>query len=77
MRALGIGALIVTVVSAMFHWHVMCNGALLVGRKSRPFREDMQQMPRLLLSFVTEPVHAALSRSRPTPAPAAAEEIVA
>ena len=31
MRALGIGALIATLVSAMFHWHVMQNGAMLVG----------------------------------------------
>lgn len=58
MRALGIGAVIFTVVSGMFHWHVMQNGALLVGEDSRSLMEDMKAMPRLALSFVTQPFNA-------------------
>jgi hypothetical protein len=64
MRALGIGAVIVTIVSAMFHWHVMQNGALLVGEGSRTFTDDMRRMPRLVASFVTGPVQWALGRTR-------------
>jgi hypothetical protein len=75
MRALGIGALIVTVVSAMFHWHVMRNGALLVGSESRPFIDDMKRMPQLVASFVTEPFQAWMSRTRPEPLAAESEEL--
>jgi hypothetical protein len=56
-HALGIGALIFTLISAMFHWHVMENGAMLVGKQSRPLSSDIRQLPRLMLSFVTAPVH--------------------
>jgi hypothetical protein len=56
MRALGIGALIATVISAMFHWHLMQNGAMLVGDKGRSMAEDMRQMPRLIASFVWSPI---------------------
>ncbi|GGH00779.1 hypothetical protein [Silvibacterium dinghuense] len=66
MRALGIGAVIVTVFSAMFHWHVMQNGALLVGENSRSFMDDMRAMPRLAASFVTQPF-AAISSWRSEP----------
>ncbi len=55
-HALGIGALIFTLISAMFHWHVMENGALLVGEQSRPLSSDLRQLPGLLLSFVMAPV---------------------
>lgn len=55
-HALGIGALIFTLVSAMFHWHLMENGAMLVGEESRSFASDMRLLPRLALSFVTAPV---------------------
>jgi len=56
MRTLGACALIFTLVSAMFHWHVMQNGALLVGHGSRSFWTDLKQMPRLAASFVTIPL---------------------
>ena len=62
MRALGIGALIVTVISAMFHWHVMQNGAMLVGRNSNSFVGDMKRMPRLIATFVCYPVRALTAR---------------
>lgn len=74
MRALGIGAFIVTVVSAMFHWHVMQNGAMLVGRNSRSFAEDMTQMPRLIATFVWNPVRWALGKSIPQQITAEVEE---
>jgi hypothetical protein len=56
MRALGISALIFTLVSAMFHWHVMQNGAMVVGEQSRSFWSDMKRMPWLVASFVMIPV---------------------
>lgn len=65
LRALGIGALIVTAVSAMFHWHVMQNGAMLVGRNSNSFAGDMKRMPRLIATFVWNPVRWALGKSGP------------
>jgi len=65
MRALGIGGLIATLLSAMFHWHVMQNGAMLVGKNSRSFTEDMKQMPRLIATFVWDPIKAILNRPRP------------
>ncbi|HTD55029.1 MAG TPA: hypothetical protein VK670_06580 [Silvibacterium sp.] len=56
MRALGIGALIGTLISAMFHWHVMQNGAMLVGERSRSLIDDLKQMPRLIATFVWNPI---------------------
>ena len=73
MRALGIGALIVTVVSGMFHWHVMKHGAMLVGDDSRSFADDMKRMPALAVSFVADPVKALLNR-RSEPLTQKAEE---
>ena len=75
MRALGVGAIIVTVISAMFHWHMMQNGAMLVGKDSRSFTDDMKQMPRLIASFVWEPIQAAMHRMRAEQVPAKAEEM--
>jgi len=75
MRALGVGALIVTVISAMFHWHVMRNGALLVGDDSRSFTDDMKQMPRLIATFVWNPIRAVISRTPSKDIPAEAEEM--
>jgi hypothetical protein len=52
----GIGAFIATIISAIFHSHVMQNGAMLVGNDSRSFGEDIKQMPRLVASFVWKPI---------------------
>lgn len=54
-HALGIGALIFTLISAMFHWHVMENGVMIVGEESRTFMSDMKRLPGLVLSFVIAP----------------------
>jgi hypothetical protein len=75
MRALGIGALIATAVSAMFHWHVMQNGAMLVGRNSNSFAGDMKRMPRLLVTFVCYPVRALMARSHSVEVAGEAEEM--
>jgi hypothetical protein len=75
MRALGVGAIIVTVISAMFHWHIMQNGAMLIGKDSRSFTDDMKQMPRLITSFVWEPIQAVMHRIRSEQVPAKAEEM--
>lgn len=77
MRALGIGALMVTLISAMFHWHVLQNGAMLVGKNSRSFTNDMKQMPRLIATFVWNPIRAVIYRSRTHKIPTQAEEIAA
>jgi hypothetical protein len=55
-HALGIGALAFTLVSAMFHWHAMQNGVMLVGEQSRSLLSDFRQIPGLLLSFISTPV---------------------
>jgi len=55
-HALGVSALVFTLTSAMFHWHVMQNGAMLVGEQSRSLLSDIKQLPGLMLSFVATPV---------------------
>jgi hypothetical protein len=75
MRALGIGALIATVISAIFHWHLMQNGAMLVGENSRSLLDDLKQMPRLIALFVVSPFRWLITAIRPAniPDPAASE----
>ena len=68
-RALGIGALMVTLISAMFHWHVMQNGAMLVGENSRSLVDDLKQIPRLIATFVWNPIRWVLSSLRPAKLP--------
>jgi hypothetical protein len=75
MRILGIGALIATLISAMFHWHVMQNGAMLVGENTNSFFGDMKRMPRLIATFVSYPVRALLSRPRAVEIDGEAEEM--
>jgi len=65
MRALGIGAMIATLISAMFHWHVMQNGAMLVGEKGRSLFDDLRQMPRFVATFVWNPVRWIAANMRP------------
>jgi hypothetical protein len=56
---IGLLAVTFTLISAMFHWHVMSKGAMLVGEQSRTLVEDMLAMPRLTFQFVADPVMAA------------------
>jgi hypothetical protein len=74
MRALGVGALIATLISAMFHWHVMQNGAMIIGTEARPFWDDMKQMPRLAATFVWDPLQRIIGRPAAMPAIATEEE---
>jgi hypothetical protein len=60
VRIATIGTLIFSLVSAMFHLHVMQNGAMLVGKQGHSFASDMKQMPRLVATFFANPVIAAL-----------------
>lgn len=56
MAALGVGALAATLISAMFHWHLLRNGAMRVGVESGAFLDDMRRLPRLAISFVCNPI---------------------
>jgi len=70
-RQLGIVALIFTVLSATFHWHIIRNGALLVGEDAHSFSTDLKRIPRLAASYFAWPVLAVL---RLASAPAAEGE---
>lgn len=67
MRALGLAALAWTLLSSMFHWHVMSNGAMIVGKSGRSFLDDLRSMPRLVVTFVADPVRWLAARLRPQP----------
>ncbi len=54
-RQLGLAGLIFTVVSATFHWHIIRNGALLIGDESHTFATDLKRIPRLAISYFTDP----------------------
>lgn len=45
-----------TVISALFHLHVMRRGAFLTGRQGLSLRDDFRRMPRLIGGFVATPV---------------------
>lgn len=47
-------------ISALFHLHVMRNGAFLTGR-GRSLAEDFRHMPRLVAGFVMKPVTALMA----------------
>ena len=53
---LGVAALIVTLVSASFHWHLIRNGALLVGEDSGTLTADLRSIPRLTVSYCAAPL---------------------
>lgn len=53
---LGVAGIIFTLVSATFHWHLIRNGALLVGDHSSSLTADLKSIPRLTISYCTAPV---------------------
>ena len=55
-RQLGIPALVFTVLSATFHWHMIRNGVLLVGDESHSLSTDLKRIPRLTATYFTTPV---------------------
>jgi hypothetical protein len=62
-----------TVLSALFHLHVMRNGGFLTGQGSS-LLDDFRRVPRFIAGFVLRPVElltARLSRSTPTVEPEA------
>jgi len=77
MRALGIGALAGTLISSMFHWHVIRNGAMLIGDSGRPFFDDLRELPRLAVTFVMDPLRRLAAKLRPTPLDVEAEDVEA
>jgi hypothetical protein len=65
-----------TLLSALFHLHVMRKGTFLTGSEGPSLAEDFVRLPRLIASFAAWPVAALLSR--PAPAnPATEEELAA
>jgi hypothetical protein len=55
-KQLGLAGLIFTVVSATFHWHMIRNGALLVGEDSHSLATDLRRIPRLVGTYFANPV---------------------
>ncbi len=54
-QQLGIPALAVTLLSATFHWHMIRNGALLVGEEAHTLATDLRRIPKLAVSYCTTP----------------------
>jgi hypothetical protein len=54
-RQLGTAGVIFTVVSATFHWHMIRNGALLVGDESHSLATDLRRIPRLVGTYFAAP----------------------
>jgi len=48
--------LIFTVVSATFHWHMIRNGALLVGEEAHSLTTDLKRIPILVGTYFANPV---------------------
>lgn len=51
-------AAVFTLISALFHLHVMRHGTFLTGEREASMAEDFRRMPRLVLSFITWPANA-------------------
>ncbi|MGA8162916.1 MAG: hypothetical protein WA374_16510 [Acidobacteriaceae bacterium] len=54
-QQLGIPALAFTLFSATFHWHMIRNGALLIGEEAHSLGTDLRRIPRLIVSYFTAP----------------------
>lgn len=52
---LGMLGIIFTLVSATFHWHLIRNGALLVGDESSSLAADLKSIPRLAMTYCATP----------------------
>lgn len=53
---LGVAALVFTVVSATLHWHMIRNGALLVGDEAHTLQTDLKRIPKLVGTYFAGPV---------------------
>lgn len=50
-----LAACIFTLVSALFHLHIMRRGVFLTGHAGRTLADDFRRMPHLVLEFVLRP----------------------
>ena len=50
-----VAASVFTLVSALFHLHIMRRGVFLTGHTGRTLADDFRRMPRLVLDFVVRP----------------------
>ncbi|MGA7885616.1 MAG: hypothetical protein WCA44_07730 [Acidobacteriaceae bacterium] len=53
---LGVAALVFTVVANTLHWHMIRNGALLVGDEAHSFGADLKRIPSLMGTYCAAPV---------------------
>jgi len=71
---LGAAALTFTVLSATMHWHMIRNGALLVGDGAHSLATDLRRIPRLVGAYFAAPIVWIGKTARPTMRRTAAEE---
>jgi hypothetical protein len=57
-----VAACIFTLVSALFHLHVMRRGVFLTGSAGRTLADDFRRIPRLVLDFIVLPYTAFATR---------------
>lgn len=55
-RQLGLAAVLYTLLSATFHWHMIRNGALLVGEEAQSLSSDFRRIPLLIGTYFAAPV---------------------
>ena len=79
-QQLGVAGVVFTFVSATFHWHMIRNGALLVGDEAHTFLTDLKRIPKLTVSYLAGPVMWAwklatslVAKREPIPAVGAAD----
>jgi len=54
-RQLGVAAMAFTIFSATFHWHMIRNGALLVGENTHTLATDLKRIPILTARYFAAP----------------------
>ena len=53
-----------TAIASLFNWYAMRRGAMLTGKESRSFGEDLRQFPTLIVNFVMEMPKALLQKTK-------------
>jgi hypothetical protein len=67
---------IFTLVSALFHLHVMRHGVFLTGSAGRTLANDFRGMPRLILSLVLRPYRSVANFNARLTRPAGSEAVL-
>jgi len=49
-------SILVSAVSSIFNWYVMCRGTLLIGQGASPFWSDLKAFPLLVVGFLLAPI---------------------